>query len=171
MKTKEITETGIMLAVALVLSYLESLVTASFAVPGVKLGLANVITMLLLYHYGARRVFVFMTVRVCLAGFLFSGVAGIVYSFAGGSLCIIGMELLRKNPHFSIMGVSMAGAVFHNIGQLVIAAFVMENTHVFYYFPILSLSGVLAGLVIGYMSALLILRIKQWWNRNEENWM
>lgn len=156
MKTKQITEAGLLLAVSLVLAYLESLLPVMIAVPGVKLGLANIVTMLVLYRTGGKQAFFFMTLRVLLAGFLFSGAAGIAYSFAGGMCCILIMCAAKRFPFFSILGVSMAGAVFHNLGQILVAFFVMENAHILYYFPVLCISGVITGFVIGYLSALLL---------------
>lgn len=159
METKKITQLGLFLAVSLVLSYFESVLPVMIAVPGVKLGLANIVTMLLLYRYGVGKAFIFMMVRVLLSGFLFSGVTGIIYSFAGGVLCIAIMGCLRKLPFFSMLGVSMTGAVFHNLGQIIVAWFVMENAHILYYFPVLCISGLISGLVIGFVSQLLIERI------------
>lgn len=156
MKTKHITELGFLLAVSLVLAYLESLLPVIIAVPGVKLGLANVVTMFVLYHWDWKRAFFFMTLRVVLAGFLFSGVAGILYSFAGGLCCILIMNIVKRLSIFSVIGVSILGAVFHNFGQLLVALYVMENAHILYYFPVLCLSGTVTGLLVGYISALLI---------------
>lgn len=155
MRTKKITQMGLFLATALVLSYLESLLPVVIAVPGVKIGLANIITMLLLYQYGGRRAFLFMVVRVVLSGFLFSGMAGIVYSLAGGICCIVVMELIRKIPYCSILGVSMAGAVSHNFGQILVAWLVMANSHILYYFPVLCISGLITGILIGLLSDIL----------------
>jgi heptaprenyl diphosphate synthase len=159
MKTKQITELGFLLAVSLVLSYLEGLLPVMVAVPGVKLGLANVITMVVLYHFGSKKAFLFMSLRVVLAGLMFSGMAGIVYSFAGGLCCIFIMSILKNIKIFSMLGVSMAGAIFHNLGQIIVAFFVMENAHILYYFPVLCVSGVITGLIVGYVSALVIGRI------------
>jgi heptaprenyl diphosphate synthase len=161
MKTKQITELGFLLALSLVLSYLEGLLPVMVAVPGVKLGLANVITMVVLYHFGGKKAFIFMTLRVVLAGLMFSGMAGIVYSFAGGLCCILIMRILKNFKIFSILGVSMAGAIFHNLGQIIVAFFVMENAHILYYFPVLCVSGVITGLVVGYVSGLVIQRIEK----------
>ncbi|HCJ06838.1 MAG: Gx transporter family protein [Lachnospiraceae bacterium] len=160
MRTKKITQMGLFLATALVLSYLESLLPVVIAVPGVKIGLANIITMLLLYQYGGRRAFLFMVVRVVLSGFLFSGMAGIVYSLAGGICCIVVMELIRKIPYCSILGVSMAGAVSHNFGQILVAWLVMANSHILYYFPVLCISGLITGILIGLLSDILWKRLK-----------
>lgn len=160
MRTKKITQMGLFLATALVLSYLESLLPVVIAVPGGKIGLANIITMLLLYQYGGRRAFLFMVVRVVLSGFLFSGMAGIVYSLAGGICCIVVMELIRKIPYCSILGVSMAGAVSHNFGQILVAWLVMANSHILYYFPVLCISGLITGILIGLLSDILWKRLK-----------
>lgn len=156
MNTRKITEFGLLLAVSLVLAYFESLLPVMIAVPGVKLGVSNIVTMLVLYRWGKKQAFFFMTLKVVMAGFLFSGITGIVYSFAGGTFCIIAMSVIKRFPFFSVMGVSMAGAVFHNLGQILAAVIVMENIHIFYYFPVLCLTGLISGFAVGYISALLI---------------
>ena len=161
MSTKKITEFGLLLAVSLILSYLESLLPVMIAIPGVKLGLANVVTMLILYRADGGKAFLFMTIRVVLTGFLFSGIAGIIYSFAGGLFCILAMSLASQFSFFSTLGVSMTGAVFHNLGQLIIAVYVMENVNILYYFPVLCLTGVISGLAVGYVSELLIRQMKR----------
>ena len=156
MKTKQITQLGMLLSISLVLGYLESLLPVMAAVPGVKIGLANIVTMLVLYRYGGRQAFFIMLLRVTMAGFLYSGVTGILYGLMGGVCCLIVMALLKRCPLFSILGVSMAGAVSHNAGQIIAAVLVMENAAIFYYLPILCISGILSGLLIGYLSHLLI---------------
>lgn len=155
MNTKRITEFGLLLSVSLVLAYFESLLPVMIAVPGVKLGLANIVTMLVLYRSGLKNAFFFMALRVVTAGILFSGITGILYSFAGGLLSILVMGLAKRFSFFSAFGVSILGAVFHNAGQIIIAVFVIENIHVLYYFPILCLSGILSGFLTGYLSFLL----------------
>lgn len=156
MKTVRITELGMLLALALVLSYLETLIPILVAVPGVKLGLANVITILLLYRTNWKITMLFMSVRVVLSGLLFSGVSGIIYSFTGGFCCIIIMTILKKMPYFSLIGVSILGALFHNAGQIVVAALVMENTHILYYLFVLCISGTVSGFLIGYLAFVLM---------------
>lgn len=156
MKTKQMTQLGLLLSASLVLGYLESLLPVMIAVPGVKLGLANIVTMLVLYHIGGKQAFFIMLLRVVIAGFLYSGVTGIMYGFVGGIFCIAVMVCLRHIPVFSVLGVSMAGAVFHNAGQIMVAAIVMDNAGIIYYLPALCISGVLSGLVVGYLSYLLI---------------
>ncbi|MCM1156969.1 MAG: Gx transporter family protein [Bacteroidales bacterium] len=168
MSTKKITILGMLLAVSLVLSYLESLLPVMIAVPGVKPGLANMVTMLVLYRFGGKSAGLFMTVRVLFSGLLFSGFAGIVYSFAGGVFCIVIMSIFRKCSFFSILGVSMLGAVFHNLGQIFAAWLIMENAHIFYYFPVLCLTGMLSGMAVGYLSAMLIRRFDKWFPERDE---
>ena len=159
MKTIRITEFGMLIALALVLSYFESLIPVFIAVPGVRLGLANIITILLLYRTDWKSTLVFMFVRVLLSGILFSGVSGIVYSLAGGVCCILIMNLLKRFRHFSVLGVSMAGAIFHNAGQIVVAILVMENVHILYYLPVLCVSGTVSGLLVGYIAYILLKRL------------
>lgn len=161
MKTVRITELGMLLALALVFSYFESLIPVFIAVPGVKIGLANIITIMLLYRTNWKCVMMFMTVRVVLAGFLFSGVSGIVYSFVGGLCCIIIMSILKHFPHFSLVGVSITGAIFHNFGQIIVAVFVMENVHILYYLLVLCISGAISGLLVGYLAFLLLKRFNK----------
>lgn len=158
MKTRQITEFGLLLALSLVLAYLESLVPVAVAVPGVKLGLANIITMLVLYLRGGKPAFFFMSLRVVVAGFLFSGVSGILYSFAGGVCCIAVMSLTKRLSFFSTVGVSMTGALSHNFGQILVAWFVMKNVHILYYFPVLAISGMLSGIAVGIVGGLIIRR-------------
>ena len=158
MKTKQITKLGMFLSIALVLSYFESLLPVMIAVPGIKIGLANIITMLLLYCTNFQKTFCFMVARVILSGFLFSGVSGIVYSFVGGLFCICAMCIIKKSSLFSMIGVSMTGAIFHNIGQIVVAIFIMENAHILYYLPVLCVSGMVSGLVVGYLTYFILKR-------------
>ena len=156
MKTKQITQLGMLLSISLVLGYLESLLPVMAAVPGVKIGLANLVTMLVLYRYGGKQAFFIMLLRVTMAGLLYSGVTGILYGLMGGVCCLIVMTILKRCPLFSILGVSMAGAISHNAGQIIAAVLVMENAAIFYYLPSLCISGILSGLLVGYLSHLLI---------------
>lgn len=162
MNTKQITQMGMLLSVSLVLGYLESLLPVMVAVPGVKLGIANIVTMLVLYRMGGKQAFFIMLFRVVIAGFLYSGVAGIVYGFMGGIFCIAAMSCLKRIPVFSMLGVSMAGAIFHNVGQIVTAFLVMDNAAILYYLPVLCISGVLAGFAVGFLSHLVI----KWYSKN-----
>lgn len=156
MSTKKITEFGLLLAVSLIFSYVETLVPVIIAVPGIKLGLANMITIMILYRLGGKEAVFFMTLRVVMAGFLFSGVSGILYGLSGGILSIVIMKFLKNKNAFSVLGVSIAGAIFHNAGQIIVAMFIMENVNVLYYFAVLLMAGAVSGLAVGYLSYLLM---------------
>lgn len=153
------------LTIALVFSYLESLLPVFIPVPGVKLGLANVVTMLILYRGGMSRAFAFMLLRVLLSGLLFSGPAGIIFSLAGGTCCILFMAFVKGFSCFSLMGVSMIGAVAHNVGQIIVAYFIIDSGYIFAYFPVLCISGLISGFFVGYISFL----ITQFVNHNFSN--
>lgn len=140
---------GVFTALALIFSYIETLIPVNFGIYGVKLGLANLIIVVALYKLGPQEAFLLSVVRVVLSGFLFGNYFSILYSLAGGLLSLSAMSLLKKSEGFSVMGVSIAGGVFHNIGQLIVAILVVETLSVVYYVPVLLAAGLLAGLVIG----------------------
>ena len=119
---------GIFTALALIFSYVETLIPVHVGIPGVKLGLANLIIVITLYKMGTKEAYILSVVRVILSGFIFGNMFSILYSMAGGLLSLGMMSLLKKTDKFSIFGVSMAGGVFHNIGQLFMAAIVLERS-------------------------------------------
>lgn len=151
---------GMFLALALVAGYVEQMIPIHLGVPGVKLGLANVVTMVLLYTMGVRAAAGITTIRILLAGMLFGTGFSIVYSAAGAFLSMTAMTLLKKTKKFSCTGVSVAGGVFHNIGQILVAMAVLETRALLYYLPVLILAGLAAGIVIGFLSGLLIHRLE-----------
>ncbi len=150
---------GVFTALALIFSYIETLIPLQFGIPGVKLGLANLVIVLALYKMGTGEAFLLSVVRVVLSGFLFGNYFSIIYSLAGGLLSLSVMALLRKNGGFSVMGVSLAGGVFHNIGQLIVAMLVVETFNVIYYVPVLLIAGMLTGLLIGIVSNEMLKRL------------
>lgn len=143
---------GVFTALALILSYVETLIPISFGVPGIKLGLANLVIVIVLYTYGGREALLLSVTRILLSGFLFGSLSMIFYSLAGGVLSLAVMVFLRRLGGFSVQGISMAGGVFHNIGQLLLAMVVVETYQVGYYVPILLISGLVTGMVIGVIS-------------------
>lgn len=153
---------GMFLAVALVVSYLESLLPLFVAVPGVKLGIANAVIMLVLYRLGARPALILSVLRVVLAALLFSGLFTMLYSLAGALCSLFGMILLKKTDAFSPVGVSVVGGVLHNAGQLLVAMLVMEQEALAFYFPVLLVSGVVSGVVIGMIAGHLIQRLSSY---------
>lgn len=158
MKTKNTALYGLLTALALVLSYLESLLPLSFAVPGVKLGLPNIAVLFALYRLGGKGACAISLVRVLLVSVLFGNMFSLAYSAAGAALSLLVMLLLRKSGKFGVTAVSVAGGVAHNIGQITVAVFVLETRGLMWYFPPLCVSGIAAGLLVGLASALLIKR-------------
>lgn len=139
-------------SLALIFSYIEFLIPFSaLGIPGLKLGLANLITVFLLYETKAPTAFAVSLVRIFLSSLLF-GAAMLPYSLAGGVLSFLVMLLLKKSRLFSMVGISIAGGVSHNIGQLFVAAVIIENLRVFYYLPILLAAGALTGFGIGIIA-------------------
>ncbi len=158
MKTERLALYGLLTSLALILSYLESLLPLSFAVPGVKLGLPNIAVLFALYRLGGRGACTISLVRVLLASILFGNLFSLAYGAAGASLSLLVMLLLKKSGKFSVAAVSVAGGVAHNAGQIIVAIFVLETRGLIYYLPPLCVSGVAAGLLIGLSAALLIKR-------------
>lgn len=140
---------GVFTALALIFSYVETLIPFHIGIPGVKLGLANLIIVIALYKMSLKETYLLSVVRVVLSGFIFGNYFSIIYSLAGGLLSLTVMALLRKRGGFSILGISIAGGVCHNIGQLAIAMVVVETFSVIYYIPVLLIAGLATGLLIG----------------------
>ena len=161
MKTRKIAYLGVFLALALILSYVESLIPFYFGIPGVKLGLTNLIVVVMLYCTGTKEAFGVSVARILLAGFLFGNMFSILYSLAGGVLSFIVMCLLKKTGRFHVISVSVTGGISHNIGQLIAAAFVVETYDIFYYMPFLLIAGVATGFVIGMLAQEFILRFEK----------
>ena len=150
---------GVFTALALIFSYVESLIPIQLGIPGVKLGLANLIIVIALYKMRLSEVFLLSIVRILLSGFLFGNYFSILYSLAGGLLSLAVMALLKKTGDFSVMGISMAGGVFHNVGQLVVAMMVVETFSVGYYLPVLLMAGLVTGFLIGVAAGEMLKRL------------
>lgn len=161
MRTRKIAYLGVFLALALILSYVESLIPFYFGIPGVKLGLTNLIVVVMLYCTGTKEAFGVSVARILLAGFLFGNLFSILYSLAGGVLSFIVMCLLKKTGRFHVISVSVTGGISHNLGQLIAAAFVVETYDIFYYMPFLLIAGVATGFVIGMLAQEFILRFEK----------
>ena len=152
---------GVYTALALIFSYVETLIPMNFGIPGVKLGLANLIIVVALYKMSVKEAYVLSVVRVVLAGFIFANLFSILYSLAGGLLSLTVMALLKKSDRFSTIGISMAGGVFHNVGQLIMAILVLESFNIAYYFPVLMVSGVATGILIGIIANEMLKRLRK----------
>jgi heptaprenyl diphosphate synthase len=158
---KKVAYLGVFLALALVFSYVESLIPFYFGVPGIKLGLANIVMVILLYCMGAKEAFGVSVARVLLAGFLFGNLYSILYSLAGALLSLAVMYLLKKTAKFHILSVSAVGGVCHNIGQLIVAIITVENYRIAFYFPVLLIAGIVTGILIGIVAQEIVLRIRK----------
>lgn len=152
---------GLFTALALIFSYVETLIPFHVGIPGVKLGLANLIIVIALYKMPIKQVYMLAITRVVLAGFMFGNLFSILYSLAGGLLSLTVMWGLKKKDGFSVIGISVAGGVFHNIGQLIIAMCVVESLNLMYYIPVLLIAGLLTGLVIGITANEMLKRLRR----------
>ena len=151
---------GVFTALALMFSYIETMIPIQFGIPGIKLGFANIMIVIMLDKSSAKEALLLSIVRIMLSGFLFGNLSSILYSIAGGVLSLGIMTLLKKQGGFSVIGVSVAGGVSHNVGQLIVAILVVETYQVGYYFPVLLVAGVLTGLGIGVVSQEVLKRIR-----------
>lgn len=160
MKTKKLTELAMLTGVALIIFVVELQIPNPFPIPGIKLGLANVITVYAIYYYKAKEVAAIVLSRIFLAAVFSGNMMALAYSFAGSALCLFGMLLLKRiidEKHIWIS--SVFGAVLHNIGQITVAALIMGKG-VFVYLPFLLVSGCLAGAFTGVCAQLIIKRVR-----------
>ena len=160
MRTKKIAVMGLSVALAMILSFVESQIPALVAVPGVKVGLANIAVVFTLYKLGWKEAAMISLIRVFLVTLLFGNLGLLWYSLAGALLSLLGMMLLKKTGLFSEIAVSVVGGVLHNVGQLAVASLLMETDLLLYYLPFLLVFGVIAGIVIGLLAGVMVRRIR-----------
>ncbi len=165
MNTKKISYLGLLIALAFVLSYVENLLPISIGIPGAKIGLANLVVMVALYTIGSKNALMLSIVRVILVGFTFGNMAMMMYSMAGALLSFLVMYITKRCKAFSITGVSVLGGVFHNVGQIIVAIFVLETEKLIYYLPLLIIIGTITGLVIGIVAGMICQRIKGYFGK------
>ncbi|MDD3795838.1 MAG: Gx transporter family protein [Lachnospiraceae bacterium] len=149
---RKIAYLGIFSSLAIIFGYIETLIPVFAGVPGMKLGLANLAVLFILYRYSYKEAFLVSVIRIIVIGFLFGNMFSILYSLAGAVLSLTVMTLIKRKSDFSIIGVSVAGGVSHNAGQLLAAMLIVGNTSLLYYAPVLLISGVLTGLLIGWLT-------------------
>lgn len=154
--TRKIAYMGMFIAVAMVFSYVESLIPVNIAVPGVKLGLANLVTIVVMFKMDVRSAWVISLIRVVLSALLFGNLSIMVYSLAGAALSLLVMTLCMKLKIFGLLGTSILGAVSHNAGQIIMAAILMKSGNIMLYIPVLCISGTIAGICIGLAGAVLV---------------
>lgn len=160
-KAQKLTFLALSTAFALVLSYIEFLLPPIFAaVPGIKLGLANIATVFLLYRFGVKDAATVALLRVALSSMLFGNPMIFLYSIVGAALSILVMSLLKKNDFLSTVGVSTAGGVAHNVGQIIVAMIMLDTAEIGYYMIILAVTGTVSGIFVGLLSGFLLRRLK-----------
>ena len=161
MKPKRVAFLGLCVTLSMVLSYFESLVPPLTSVPGIKIGFANLVTVFMLYRFGAKETVAVSIIRVVLVNMLFGTTMTLIFSLAGSICSLVSMILLKKNGKFSLLTVSVVGGVLHNVGQIITAVFIMETSQIIFYLPILLISGTVAGVIIGLLAALIVKRMER----------
>lgn len=159
-QTKKLTTLAMMATFALILSYVESRIPALVAIPGVKVGLANIVVIFVLYKLGIKEAIVISGIRVFIVAMLFGSPVSMIYSLAGAVLSLAVMFSLKKLTPLTEVAVSVCGGVMHNVGQIAVASLILDTNVVVYYLPFLILSGTIAGVAVGVAGALLIKRVK-----------
>lgn len=162
-KTPKLALLGMLVALAMVLSWLEAQIPVFVAVPGMKLGLTNLVVLTALYGLGAKEAVFLNFVRILLAGLTFGNMVSFLYSLAGGILSGMIMIGLKWTNRFSVITVSVAGGVFHNVGQILVAMLILETASLVYYLPFLWLGGMVSGLLVGILGAQLVKRLQGLW--------
>jgi len=161
-KSRTVAFAGICIALALILAYVEVLIPPLFnSLPGIKMGLPNIIIVFLLYRRGPVFAGIVSLLRILLVSMLFGNVMALMYSLSGGVLSLAVMILLRKLNFLSPVGVSVAGGVTHNIGQILMAVLLLDTVQLGYYLVVLTVAGTIAGIVIGLCGSFLVKRIPQ----------
>lgn len=146
---QRITRIALLTALSLILFILEGFLPLPLPVPGAKLGLAAIVTLIALYLLPARDAALMLTLRIILASAFGGGLAPMIYSLAGGAASFAAMVLLKRYTQLSIVGISAAGGFLHNMAQLLVAAAVLETTALFVYAPVLGIVGIFTGILIG----------------------
>lgn len=157
---KRLTSLALMVTLALILSYIESRIPAFVAIPGVKVGLANIVVVFALYKLGMKEAITISIIRVFLISILFGNPVSMVYSLAGAVLSLTVMFILKRFTPLKEIAVSVSGGIMHNVGQIAVASVILETNVVVYYLPFLILSGIIAGIAVGVAGALMVKRVK-----------
>ena len=160
MKVKKVAVLGLCVALAMIMSYIESLFPLNLAVPGIKMGLANIVIIFLLYRVGFSSACIVSLIRVFLVSMLFGNVMMMAYSIAGAVLSLAVMLVLKKCGKFSVVGVSIAGGVAHNAGQIIMTVILLGAKQIAYYLPVLAVTGTVTGVLIGIAASVVIKRVK-----------
>jgi heptaprenyl diphosphate synthase len=158
-KVNRLTLYGVLTALALILSYIEASLPAFVAIPGMKLGLTNIVVMFALYAMGERAAGLINITRILIAALLFGSALSLAFSLTGGILSLIVMIIAKRTGKLGLVGVSILGGLSHNIGQILVAMIVMNTNAIALYLPVLWITGIISGIVIGVIGALIIKRV------------
>ena len=161
MKAKKTTFLGLSIALAMIFSFVESQIPALVAIPGIKLGLPNIVMVFLLYRVGCRETVTVSIIRIILISMLFGNVQSLTFSIAGAALSLLGMILLKKIGCFSVIAVSVVGAILHNVGQIIAAIFWTGTAQIAFYLPALLISGTVAGVLLGILGGMMVNRLQK----------
>ena len=159
-KTLRLTTLALTISFAMVLSYIESRIPAFVAIPGIKVGLANIAVIFSLYKFGIKEAITVSILRVFLVSMLFGSPVSLIYSISGALLSLLTMIILKKLTPLSEVTISVTGGVMHNVGQIAAASFMLSTNVVVYYLPFLLVSGTVAGIVVGIVSAILVKKVR-----------
>ena len=162
MKTKKVAFLSMSIALAMILSFVESQIPALVAVPGIKVGLPNIVIVFLLYRVGWKETVLVSLFRIFLVSLLFGNIQSMTFSLLGAFLSLLFMILLKKLQLFSCITVSVVGGVLHNVGQILAACFWTQTTQIAFYLPVLLISGTVAGTLIGLLAGILVKRLEKW---------
>ena len=159
--TKRVALAGMLTALAMIFSYIESVIPVPIPVPGIKLGVANIAVITILYVLGVKEAIVINLLRIVLTSLLFGNVNSFLFSISGAALSLTIMIIMKKLDFFSCIGVSVCGGVMHNIGQIIAAVFIMGSEAIVFYLPVLIVSGVFTGVVIGVVSGIVAKHVRK----------
>ena len=162
MKTKKVAFLGLSIALAMILSFVESQIPALVAIPGIKVGLPNLVIVFLLYKMSWKDAVIVSIIRTLLVSILFGNIQMLTFSVAGAALSLASMIILKKTNWFSTITVSIVGGICHNVGQIIASILWTQTAGIVTYLPVLLVSGTVAGAVIGLISGMLVERLKKW---------
>ena len=162
MKAKRVTFLGLSIALAMILSFVESQIPALVAIPGIKVGLPNIVMVFLLYRVGWKETVLVSIIRIILVSMLFGNIQTMTFSIAGAVLSLLGMILFKALCGFSCIAVSIMGGILHNVGQILAAILWTSTAQIAYYLPVLLISGTIAGTLIGILGGMMVKRMERW---------
>lgn len=162
MRSKKVAFLGLCITLSMILSFVESQIPALVAIPGIKVGLPNLVIVFLLYRSGWKETVIVSLIRILLISILFGNLQTMTFSLAGAVLSLMIMILLKKSNWFSCITVSIVGGIFHNIGQIIAACLWTQTAEIAFYLPVLLISGTVAGALIGLIGGMLVKRLEKW---------